>query len=155
MKPRDLYIRAETRHGIDATELDSMMNGGLQSKPKHKQTNGNSNSVSGSGSKPIQILYGSNTGTCEALAQRLASEARELDYSPKVEPMDYGVRTLSAAVPVVVITASYEGQPPDQAKRFVEWVSNLSSGDLEGVKYAVFGCGHRTCFNMSFAHMAR
>lgn len=45
--------------------------------------------------------------------------------------------------PVVFITASYEGQPPDNAAHFFEWLSALKENELEGVNYAVFGCGHR------------
>jgi cytochrome P450 / NADPH-cytochrome P450 reductase len=62
--------------------------------------------------------------------------------------------------PVVVITASYEGplivhcilwlmfettagEPPDNAAQFVSWLSAMKGSELEGVNYAVFGCGHR------------
>ena len=47
--------------------------------------------------------------------------------------------------PVVIFTASFEGEPADNAAQFVSWLQNLSSGDnlLKGVKYAVFGCGNR------------
>lgn len=47
--------------------------------------------------------------------------------------------------PVVIVTASFEGEPADNAGQFVGWLQNLSEDNkhLKGVKYAVFGCGNR------------
>lgn len=45
--------------------------------------------------------------------------------------------------PVVIITASYEGQPADNAAHFVNWINTLKDTELKDVSYAVFGCGHR------------
>jgi cytochrome P450/NADPH-cytochrome P450 reductase len=44
---------------------------------------------------------------------------------------------------VVIVTASYNGHPPDNAKAFCQWLEALPPGALEGVRYAVFGCGNR------------
>ncbi|MFP5476144.1 MAG: sulfite reductase flavoprotein subunit alpha, partial [Gammaproteobacteria bacterium] len=49
---------------------------------------------------------------------------------------------------VVILTASYEGQPPDNARQFAAWLDTLAlegqtSDALKGVRYAVFGCGNR------------
>jgi cytochrome P450/NADPH-cytochrome P450 reductase len=43
----------------------------------------------------------------------------------------------------VILTASYEGQPPDNARQFTAWLDALSADALKGVRYAVFGCGNR------------
>ena len=55
--------------------------------------------------------------------------------------------SMSAQLPadgaVVLLTASYEGQPPDNARQFVAWLEALAPGALKGVRYAVFGCGNR------------
>ena len=37
----------------------------------------------------------------------------------------------------------YIGQPADNARHFVEWLSRLEGNTLGGVKFAVFGCGNR------------
>ena len=92
---------------------------------------------------PMSILYGSNAGTCEALAASLAGTASSHGYSPKVIPLDNATGTLPKDQPVIVITSSYEGEPPDNAAHFVEWLKSLQKNDLQGVRYAVFGCGHR------------
>lgn len=44
--------------------------------------------------------------------------------------------------PVIIITASYEGEPADNAGRFVEALKHIGKGDLANVRFAVFGCGH-------------
>ncbi|MDA8870414.1 flavodoxin domain-containing protein, partial [Rhizobiaceae bacterium] len=44
---------------------------------------------------------------------------------------------------VVLITcASYNGTPPDNARGFVDWLKGAEAGTLDGVNYALFGCGH-------------
>jgi cytochrome P450/NADPH-cytochrome P450 reductase len=45
--------------------------------------------------------------------------------------------------PVIIITASYEGQPPDNAANFFAWLQSVTDKNcLNGTEYAVFGCGH-------------
>lgn len=43
---------------------------------------------------------------------------------------------------VIIITATYEGEPPDNAGRFVEALKRTGKGELSNVVFAVFGCGH-------------
>ena len=45
--------------------------------------------------------------------------------------------------PVLIITASFEGQPADNARRFVDWLEHGATGALAGVAFSVFGCGNR------------
>ncbi len=44
---------------------------------------------------------------------------------------------------LVVVTASYEGQPPDNARQLVSALDEAKPGDLAGLKFAVFGCGNK------------
>jgi cytochrome P450/NADPH-cytochrome P450 reductase len=91
----------------------------------------------------MTIVYGSNTGTCQALAQKLSVEARKHGYSADVKEMNAAVDGLPKGQPSVIITASYEGEPPDNADQFVAWLETMTANStLEGVEYAVFGCGH-------------
>lgn len=54
------------------------------------------------------------------------------------------VPQLPKSEPVVIVTASFEGEPADNARHFVEWISNIEDTKaFEGVKYAVFGCGNK------------
>ncbi|KAE8323142.1 cytochrome P450 [Aspergillus sergii] len=95
-------------------------------------------------SHPATILYGSNSGTCEALAHRLAIEmSSKSRFVCKVQPMDaIEHHRLSRGQPVIIVTGSYDGRPPENAQHFVKWLRSLEGNDLEGIQYAVFGCGH-------------
>ena len=45
--------------------------------------------------------------------------------------------------PVIFVTPSYEGKPPDNGKKFVSWLeTNATSQELSGVQYCVFGAGN-------------
>jgi cytochrome P450/NADPH-cytochrome P450 reductase len=92
---------------------------------------------------PLTVLFGSNTGTAEALARRLAEGAAQAGYTATVGPMDGAVDALPAAGALVVVTASYNGQPPDNARAFCDWLDALPAGVLAGRPVAVLGCGHR------------
>ena len=91
----------------------------------------------------MTVLFGSNAGTCEALASALANTASGHGFRPQMIPLNDATDKLPTDQPVLIVTASYEGEPPDNAARFVEWLQGLNGDELKGVKYAVFGCGNR------------
>lgn len=91
---------------------------------------------------PMSILYGSNTGTCEALAHWLANDVSAAGFEAETMGMNEARGNLPRNQPVVIIAASYNGYPSDNAAEFFEWLSQLNSGsELQGIKYAVFGVG--------------
>lgn len=105
---------------------------------------GEKHDISEGGGKGISIFYGSNSGTCESLAQRLAADASSHGFTAsRVESLDVAKENLPTDQPVVIITSSYEGQPPDNAAHFVSWLKDLQGKPLGKVSYAVFGVGHR------------
>lgn len=58
--------------------------------------------------------------------------------------LDQYAGAIPAEGAVIIVTASYNGNPPDCAKEFVNWLEHDQTDDLRGVKYAVFGCGNRS-----------
>ncbi|RZA17462.1 MAG: cytochrome, partial [Proteobacteria bacterium] len=64
-------------------------------------------------------------------------------YDVKVASLDEGLGTFASEEAVIIVTASYEGQPPDNARRFVSWLEKANSAALNGLRFAVFGCGNR------------
>ncbi len=92
---------------------------------------------------PLLVLYGSNTGASEAIARRIAEDATVHGYRVEVQELDATVGKLPKAGAVVVVTASYNGTPTDNAAKFVEWVSSksLPQDAFAGVRFTVFGCG--------------
>ncbi|KAI0676431.1 fatty acid hydroxylase [Trametes maxima] len=96
------------------------------------------------GSKPkLYIVYGSNTGTSQTFAQRIASDAPSHGFRASLGTLDSIVEHVPTDSPLIVVTASFEGEPADNAAHFFEWIENLKGAEMEGVKYAVFGCGNR------------
>jgi sulfite reductase (NADPH) flavoprotein alpha-component len=68
--------------------------------------------------QPLTILFGSQTGTAETLAKRLAKEAGKRGFAPTVRDMgDVQPEHLAQERNLLVITSTYgEGEPPDNAK---------------------------------------
>lgn len=144
LKPDDFYMHATLREGITATGLQSFLSSSEDTvKAAMDEGIKRTDSSLAEGLKHMTILFGSNTGTCMSLAQKLSVEARRYGYQANVMDMDAAVGTLSKDQPVVIITASYEGQPPDNAAQFVAWLEmHGADSTLDGLEYAVFGCGH-------------
>ncbi len=94
---------------------------------------------------PLLVLYGSNLGTAESLAHRIGDDGTARGFAATVAPLDDYTDKLPTTGAVVIVTASYNGTPPDNAVRFCEWLRGgaISSNHLKGVRYTVFGCGDR------------
>ncbi|ANU15289.1 NADPH-P450 reductase 1 [Planococcus halocryophilus Or1] len=90
---------------------------------------------------PLLVLYGSNLGTAEGVARELAETARYQGFEVEAAPLDDYAGDLPTAGAVLIISASYNGNPPDNAIRFMDWLTTADKADLTGVTYAVFGCG--------------
>ncbi|KAI9702334.1 MAG: hypothetical protein M1836_000813 [Candelina mexicana] len=145
LKPKDFYMRATLRHGKDVVHLERSLYSGpsLEEKEASEIKDIKNPITNGQSKKPMSVFYGSNTGTCEALAQSLATAAASRGYDARVATLDSATDAVPKEEPVIIITASYEGEPPDNAAQFVQWLRNLQGDGLKGVQYAVFGCGHR------------
>src|SRR5215471_484006 len=94
---------------------------------------------------PLLVLYGSNMGTAEERARQIAEDAEAQGFATTVAPLDVYTDRLPRDGVVVITTSTYNGTPPDNAAKFCEWLraGSVHPGYLEGVRYAVFGCGNR------------
>ncbi|XP_035219384.1 LOW QUALITY PROTEIN: NADPH--cytochrome P450 reductase-like [Stegodyphus dumicola] len=98
----------------------------------------------------IVVFYGSQTGTAEEFAARLAKEASRYGMKAMVaDPEEYDMEDL-AKVPeienslAIFCVATYgEGDPTDNAQEFYQWLQ-AGDTDLSGLNYAVFGLGNKT-----------
>lgn len=90
---------------------------------------------------PLLVLYGSNLGTAQGVARELAETARFKGFESQVAALDDYAGNLPTQGAVVIVSASYNGNPPDNAVRFMEWLATADS--TEGITYSVFGCGDR------------
>ncbi|WP_050929762.1 bifunctional cytochrome P450/NADPH--P450 reductase [Aestuariivita boseongensis] len=91
---------------------------------------------------PALILYGSNLGTTEDYARDLARTADLNGFDVTLAELDDYAGKLPKTGAVMIACASYNGAPPDNAVKFVDWLEGAEDGAAAGVKYAVFGCGH-------------
>ncbi|WP_328386778.1 cytochrome P450 [Streptomyces sp. NBC_00400] len=91
----------------------------------------------------LLLLHGSNYGTCREFAERLADETTGLGFAADVAPLDAHAGALPADRPVVIVAASYNGRPTDDAAAFVEWLNTAQDGAATGLPFAVLGVGDR------------
>ncbi|MEW9548446.1 bifunctional cytochrome P450/NADPH--P450 reductase [Nonomuraea sp. NPDC050783] len=89
---------------------------------------------------PLLVLYGSNGGSGESLARTIAADGTLRGWSTTVAPLDEYAGRLPTTGPVAIVTSSYNGTPPDNARRFLTWLTT-EEPDLSGVHYLVLGCG--------------
>ena len=92
---------------------------------------------------PLLVLYGSNMGTAEGIARDLAETGRLQGFASEVKPLDEAAGSLPGEGMVLIVSASYNGKPPSNARKFVQWLEQEPDADLSKVRYAVFGCGDR------------
>lgn len=89
----------------------------------------------------LAVLHGSNLGTCRALAKQLAEEAGDIGCTATVGPLDDAAGGLPAADAVLIVASSYNGQPTDDARDFLAWLTGPDAA-LDGAPlFAVLGVG--------------
>ena len=141
-------MHASLRAGLDPMALERRVwNGKEEHRPDEKDVRVEDASIVKH--SPMSIFYGSNSGTCESLAQSLANHASSRGYHAEVQNMDSAADKIPKDHPVIFVTSSYEGEPPDNAARFIKWLEELKGGELAGASFAVFGCGHREWVEIS------
>ncbi|HMC17507.1 MAG TPA: cytochrome P450, partial [Albitalea sp.] len=87
------------------------------------------------------VLYGSNFGTAEDVARKLADDAKGYGFTVNVAELDEYAGQLPEEGCVLIVCATYNGTPPDNARKFVQWVED-SEEPLAKLRYSVFGCGN-------------
>jgi sulfite reductase (NADPH) flavoprotein alpha-component len=92
---------------------------------------------------PLVLLYGSQTGTAEGLAKKTAKVAEGRGFAPKLVSMDkYSDVDLTKEENVLVITSTYgDGDPPDMAQGFWNWLKSDAAPKLEHLRYSVLALG--------------
>jgi sulfite reductase alpha subunit-like flavoprotein/cytochrome P450 len=125
-----------------------------QSGPSKAPAEQNTASTVHAHNTPLLVLYGSNMGTAEGIARELADTARYRGFQSVVAPLNERVGKLPKEGAVFIVSASYNGKPPGNAREFVQWLESVEAGGLEGVRYAVFGCGDHN-WASTYQHIPR
>ncbi|KJZ18567.1 diflavin oxidoreductase [Loktanella sp. S4079] len=93
--------------------------------------------------KPIDIIFGTQTGNAETVAESAAALARSKGFAPRVAEMDdISLDQLAAMQNLIVIVSTYgEGEMPDNAHQFWEALSATTAPRLEQLNYGVLALG--------------
>lgn len=91
----------------------------------------------------LTVLYGSQTGNCETLAERLAEQARAKGLKVECLSMDdFPNRLLKNTRQIAVIVSTHgEGDPPDGALDLHEFLHSRRAPKLGELQYAVLALG--------------
>lgn len=94
----------------------------------------------------VTILYGSETGNSAALAKNFASRLQAAGLNAHASDMDgYKVRALKDERYLLVITSTHgEGDPPQSALGFFEFIEGRKAPKLPDLKFSVLALGDST-----------
>jgi cytochrome P450 / NADPH-cytochrome P450 reductase len=97
-------------------------------------------------------VFGSNLGTAEGIATRIAQDGSDRGDAVTLGTLDDHAGELPHEDGLVVVCASYNGKPPDNAERFSGWISDSATQSDAGSRlaFSVFGCG-----NMDWPRLTR
>ncbi len=94
----------------------------------------------------VTVLFASETGNSRELATSLAQAARDQGIEAKVADMaEYRPRTLKDTQDLLVITSTHgDGDPPQTAMDFFEFLEGRKAPKLPQLRYAVLALGDST-----------
>lgn len=95
--------------------------------------------------KPLRICYGSQTGTAQALANRFAAYATKRGFNAQVTDLaDYSKLQWTSESNVCLVTSTYgEGEMPDNAQAFWNWLGSDNIGSCQHLRFSVLALGDR------------
>ena len=92
---------------------------------------------------PLTILFGSQTGNAENVSKRIAKEAGKRGFAPTVQDLGkYATAQLASEQALLVVTSTYgDGEPPDNAKVFGDFLNGEAAPKLAATKFSVLALG--------------
>ena len=143
IKPDGLSIKINQRPGRTTgtapIAITTISTNGQAAEPKTRpQRTGEGHNT------PLMVLFGSNLGTAEGIASRIAQDGSDRGYAVTLGALDDHTGELPHEGALVVVCASYNGKPPDNAERFCRWITDPETPPDagSGLAYSVFGCGN-------------
>jgi sulfite reductase (NADPH) flavoprotein alpha-component len=99
-----------------------------------------------SAARTLTILYGTETGNSAALARAAVEQAKAMGVTAVVADMgDYKPRRLKDEQDLLIIVSTHgDGDPPQPASDFFEFVEGRKAPSLAGLRYAILALGDST-----------
>ncbi|EHB63860.1 MULTISPECIES: assimilatory sulfite reductase (NADPH) flavoprotein subunit [Paenibacillus] len=93
--------------------------------------------------KEITVLFGSQTGNCHGLAKKLTKKLEETGMKVTLSSMsDFKPNTLKKLQHLLILVSTHgEGEPPDNAIPFYEFLHSKRAPQLDGLQYSVLALG--------------
>jgi len=94
-------------------------------------------------SREVTILFGSQTGNCQRVATSLSRKLEEQGLQVTLAPMNkFKTNNLKKVENLFLIVSTHgEGEPPDNAKSFHEFLYSKRAPQLENVSFSVLSLG--------------
>ncbi|KAJ5086542.1 hypothetical protein NUU61_007849 [Penicillium alfredii] len=130
-----------------AFERPQLKNGGQMGAGAGKETRNIAQKLEETG-KNIVVFWGSQSGTAEGFAHRLAREisVRWGQESMMADLSDYDPVTISeipqSKLAIFIVSTYGEGDPSDNTAEFWTWITKASGVSLSNLRYAAFGLGN-------------
>ncbi|KFI22932.1 assimilatory sulfite reductase (NADPH) flavoprotein subunit [Nitrosococcus oceani] len=98
---------------------------------------------SGAAIRTATVLFGSQTGNAEKLAEKLCGQLSQAGFVPTLQDMgSYKPRQLKRENYLFVIVSTHgEGDPPDNAEAFHEFLHSKKAPKLDGLQFSVLALG--------------
>lgn len=94
-------------------------------------------------SKDITVLFGSQTGNSSSLAKKMTKKLEEQGFQVNLSSMsDFKTNQLKKLQNLLIVVSTHgEGEPPDSAIAFHEFLNSKRAPKLEQLKYSVLALG--------------
>ncbi|MDQ0656654.1 bifunctional cytochrome P450/NADPH--P450 reductase [Paenibacillus sp. W2I17] len=149
LKPGDFRIQVKARAASQTRNKSTVSAKEKPAPVVHKNIASESQreeilAVEADGKPSLLVLYGSNLGTAEGIARELVEKGRSYGIPSEAATLNEWVGRIPRQGVVLIVTASYNGKPPQNATAFVDWLKGTESEEARDVNYAVLGCGDRS-----------
>ena len=99
--------------------------------------------MKGMSARDLLLIFGTETGNAEELAEDVGHLSRNLDFNPKVMDMeDISLKDISSSKRLIVVCSTWgAGEQPVNAQKLYDSVKGSEDHCLEGVNFAVIALG--------------
>lgn len=96
--------------------------------------------------RKITVLFGSESGNAQWVAELLESKLKEKDFEVTLSEMDqYKTKDLKKVEDLLIVTSTHgEGDPPDNAVTFYDFLYGRKAPNLEGARFSVLALGDQS-----------